>query len=779
MTDADSFYDKLLASIGLPSDEPHTSLPQDCGRKSQQREQKTTSETQQHHQPEPHQKPEIKKHEPVPKQQLEPRRNTSSSSSSSGGSTATLSPKLKPPPKPSTSAAELREKLSRQIERPPPPPPPRLPRISHPQSPAPVPVQSPIGGEALPVSPAPISPQIKEDEVKSSKTPAALEAELRRKLLESGVRKRKSSPLVEGQTAIVDGKGKRQRVTPPPTVGPIANPQPPAQIELPPPPPPHTIAASTAAKNGDVAPEPLSGTEFIKSRQAELRRKLLERSNNLKQNSSAVNIHKNPPTQDPGPTRVINRSYSPIEISSDEDGGGTQPHPPLSVNSKSNALPPFLPKRPPPREGFKLRITVPLPTNPSESIVLRTEKLPLSTPISTILGLFGAARDGDHLYFPGTNPKPTAEKENDEKMLGEDGQRFYRDGDETGRAGIIKEAIVKKEDGWDTRSAGSSLKGAASSLRGDAIDYMPGGSYKAAIVAEPQWTGISATLEDVWTRGRKAVECTLVRANNPVDADDHGLSQLRLEDRGNVWNSRHQHRNSRSDFSTGMEQPWDEQNGEEGEVEGEEEGEGEGEGWGYGNEGYPESSEGGPNMSWGPGYPMAPGHPQTPWAEQFPMIPNTNIRDPNAQPWYPGQAQYQHSAQPSPVFSQHDEGQGPAFMGGGLPVPQAMHWVPGHMDYANAGWMYGFGPNDSQQNVGMSSGVEPVEATPNATSEVNKVVADGKPPGPVQNQQPQQPRVQVGPTKPKRPRGGRIVKKKERRKGAGGGRGGGGVSGVN
>ncbi|KAI5852710.1 hypothetical protein DFP73DRAFT_456487, partial [Morchella snyderi] len=483
--------------------------------------------------------------------------------------------------------------------------------------------------------PAPISPRTKEDEVKPSKTPAALEAELRRKLLESGVRKRKPSPL-----------------------------------------------------NGDVAPESLSGTEFIKSRQAELRRKLLERSNNLKQNSSAVNIHKTPPTQDPGPTRVVSRSYSPIEISSDEDGGG---HPPLSISSKSKALPPFLPKRPPPREGFKLRITVPFPTNPNESIVLRTEKLPLSTPISTILGLFGAARDGDHLYFPGTNPKPTAEKENGEKMLGEDGQRFYRDGDETGSAGIIKEVVVKKEDGWNARSAGSSLKGATSSLRGDAIDYVPGGSYKATMVAEPQWTGISATLEDVWTRGRKAVECTLVRAHNPADSDDHGLSQLRLDDRGNAWNSRHQHRNSRS----------------------EEEGEGEGERWGYGNEGYPESSEGGPNMSWGPGYPMAP--------------------DPNAQPWYPGQTQYQHSAQPSPVFSQQDEGQGSAFMGGSLPVPQAMHWVPGHMDYANAGWMYGFGPNDSQQNVGLGSGVEPVEATPNAPSEVNKVVADGKPPGPVQS----------------------------------------------
>lgn len=784
MTDADSFYDKLLASIGLPPDEPtpQKEPSRDHGRNDfNERLQTPKPPPEPQRQPRPdHQPPSNSKPElPQSKSKSEPRPKSKPKSKPGPEPELVLRRNSGPAPiNPTPSAVELRDKLQ------------SLARQSAASTPAPP--TPPTAASKLPSKPPrPIPPpqensQPREEE--SQKTPAALEAELRRKLLENGLRKRKSSPP-EGRTPKANGIDKRRKTTPPPV----------ASLPIPPLPLPLSLSVtpatteigSTGPKEQSTAPD----TDLIKSRQAELRRKLLERSNLIKQKPPTIETNGNPPncTFD-----LTNRPYSPIEISSDEDES-----PSSTPKSKIlSSLPPFLPPRPPPREGFKLRISVPFSAAPSGRIALKTEKLPLSTQISTILGLFGVAKDGDHLYFPGSNPKPTAEIESGEKadlVLGEEGQRFYRDGDNTGRrdaSGIkaededttLPKPFIKKEENWHPRSAGPNLKG--SSLRGDAVDYVPSSHIKGIEVAEVQWTELSATLEDIWTRGKKVVDCTLVRAEEPEDdqEEEHGLPERQLEDRGNNWNphAQHQHRHSRSDFSTGIEHQWaDDQNGEEGELEGDE---GDGEGWGYNNDGYPESGGGGPNngMNWGPGYPIGPGHPQGPWnPEQFPMIPNTNIPDPNAQ-WYAAQhVAYSHSGQPSPVFSQHGEAQGPAFMGGGAPVPQAMHWVPGHMDYANAGWMYGFEPNDigPNVNVGTTPVAEPVEETPSGGDVVSKVIVDGKLPGPVQSQQqPQPPRVQIGSIKQKRPRGGRTVKKKERRKGGSGGSGigrNGGISVVN
>lgn len=775
MTDADSFYDKLLASIGLPYDEPEPpsgpnrkELSQDCrsndhGRNGEEREvpqqpaepqpKSQLPKSKPQLQPPPKPKPKPPRQKPKPELKPEPRPETRS----------TPNPISTLPPKPIPSPADLRDRvqsLTRKFSASAPPPPPSPVTAPNPLIEAP----SETLNEAPPL---PDKPQSKEGEPR--KPPSTLEAELRRKLLENGLRKRKSSPP-EGRVPKVDGTDKRRKTTTsplptPPTPSAPSTPSTPSAPSALPPPPSASVTPNSAVVERDSAAE----AEAIKSRQAELRRKLLERSNLIKQKPPLNQADEHVPKHSFDPTRKVNRSYSPIEISSDDDE-------PPSTSKILSTLPPFLPPRPPPREGFKIRISVPFRAALGRTIVLKTEKLPLSTPISSILELFGPARDGDHLYFPGSNPKPTAEIEGGEKadpVLGEEGQRFYRDDDDTGReaskaqeAGMISpKTIVKKEEGWHPQSADSSPVG-DSSLRGDAVDYVPGSHLKQAETAESQWVGLSATLEDIWTRGKKVIDCTLVRAGGGEDdeEEDQGFSErnppMNLEDRGHSWRPQHQHRNSRGDFATGIEHQWAEEHGEEGE-EGEEE-EGDGEGWGY-NEGYPEGS--GPNsgMNWGAGYPMGPGQPPGPWnPEQYPMIPNTNIPDPNTQ-WYATQ-QYPHSSQPSPVFSPHDEGQGPGFMGGAQAV-QAMHWVPGHMDYANAGWMYGYGPNDVGQPGG---GVEPAEEAP-AADPVNKVVADGK--LPPQGSSPQQPRVQMGGAKQKRPRGGRQVKKKERRKGGSGGGG--------
>lgn len=761
MTDADSFYDKLLASIGLPYDEPEPlsesnkkELPQDYrrndhGRNGEERERPA----------EPQPKSQLPKSKPQPQPPLKskpkpPRQKPKPESKPDPQpeSRSTPNPISTLPPKPIADLRDRVQSLARKQSASAPPP-------SLVAAPAPcseVPNKAPSE-----VPPLPDKSPVKEGE--PPKPPSTLEAELRRKLLENGLRKRKSSPP-EGRVPKADGTDKRRK----PNILPLPTPRIPLTPSTLPLLPPTSIAPNSAVVEKDSAAE----AEAIKSRQAELRRKLLERSNLIKQKPPLIQANEHAPNHSFDPTRKVNRSYSPIEISSDDDE-------PPSTSKMLSALPPFLPPRPPPREGFKIRISVPFRAAPGRTITLKTEKLPLSTPISSILELFGPARDGDHLYFPGSNPKPTVEIESGEKadlVLGEEGQRFYRDDDNTGRepikareAGMISpKTVVKKEEGWHPQSADSSPVG-GSSLRGDAIDYVPSSHLKQPETTESRWVGLSATLEDIWTRGKKVVDCALVRAGDGEDdeEEDQGFPERRpptnIEDRGHGWRPRHQHRDSRGDFATGIEHQWPEEHGEEGE-EGEEE-EADGEGWGY-SEGYPEGS--GPNngMNWGTGYPMGPGQPSGPWnPEQYPMIPNTNIPDPNTQ-WYAAQ-QYPHSSQPSPVFSPHDEGQGSGFMGGAQAV-QAMHWVPGHMDYANAGWMYGYGPNDVGQREGGGSGVEPAEEAP-AADPVNKVVVDGK--LPPQGSSPQQPRVQMGGIKQKRPRGGRQVKKKERRKGGSGGAG--------
>lgn len=766
MTDADSFYDKLLASIGLPYDDPEPLTKSSCkelsqdykrndhGRNGEERElfqrpaepqpksQLPKSKPQIQPPPKPKSKPPRQK--PKPELKPEPRLEVRS----------TPNPISTLPPKPTLSTADLRDRvqnLARKLSTsapilPPHPPAPLAPPITTRKTPSEILIEAPREAPPLPGE-----RRAKVDEPR--KPPTTLEAELRRKLLENGLRKRKSSPP-EGRVPKADGTDKRRKIT----TSPLPT--------LPHPPPTSVITNSSVVERDSAA-----DAKAIKTRQAELRRKLMERSNLIKQKPPSIQTNEDIPKHSFDPARKVNRSYSPIEISSDDD------EPPTST--LLSTLPPFLPPRPPPREGFKIRISVPFSAALGGAIALKTEKLPLSTPISSILELFGPARDGDHLYFPGSNPKPTVEIESAEKadlVLGEEGQRFYRDDDDTGReatkaqeAGVSSpKTVVKTEEGWHPQSADSSPVG-GSSLRGDATDYVPGSHLKEPGVVESQWTGLSATLEDIWTRGKKVINCTLVRAGDGEDdeEEDQGFSErhppMDLEDRGRSWRPQHQHRNSRGDFATGIEHQWAEEHGEEGE-EGEDE-EGDGEVWGY-NEGYPEG--GGPNnsMNWGPGYAMGPGQPPGPWnPEQYPMIPNTNIPDPNTQ-WYTTQ-QYPHPPQPSPVFSPHDEGQGSGFMGGGAQAVQAMHWVPGHMDYANAGWMYGYGPNDAGQPGGSGPGVEPTEEAPVADP-VNKVVVDGK--LPPQGPSPQQPRVQMG-VKQKRPRGGRQVKKKERRKGGSGGGG--------
>lgn len=745
MTDADSFYDKLLASIGLPYDEPEPLSESnnnedykhnDHGRNGEEREVRPAEPQLPKSKPQPQpplkSKPKPPRQKPKPELKPDPQPEVRSAPNP----ISTL------PPKPITDLRDKIQSLAKKPSASAPPPPPVA-------APAPAPASEIPNKEGVPRKP-----------------PSTLEAELRRKLLENGLRKRKSSPP-EGRVLKVEGTDKRRKpnilLLPTPCIPPI-----PSTLPLL---PPTSITPNSVVVERDSAAE----AEAIKSRQAELRRKLLERSNLIKQKPPLIQANEHIPNHSFDPTRKVNRSYSPIEISSDDDDDDEPP----SASKMLSALPPFLPPRPPPREGFKIRISVPFRAAPGRTITLKTEKLPLSTQISSILELFGPARDGDHLYFPGSNPKPTVEIESGEKtdlVLGEEGQRFYRDDDDTGRdairareAGMISpKTVVKKEEGWHPQSADSSPV-AGSNLRGDAMDYVPSSHLKQPKPTESRWVGLSATLEDIWTRGKKVVDCTLVRAGDGEDdeeeEEDQGFPERRpptnLEDRGLGWRPQHQHRNSRGDFATGIEHQWPEEHGEEGE-EGEEE-EADGEGWGY-NEGYPEGS--GPNngMNWGAGYPMGPGQPPGPWnSEQYPMIPNTNIPDPNTQ-WYTTQ-QYPHSSQPSPVFSPHDEGQGSGFMGGAQAV-QAMHWVPGHMDYANAGWMYGYGPNDVGQREGGGSGVEPAEEAPVADP-VNKVVVDGK--LPPQSSSPQQPRVQMGGIKQKRPRGGRQVKKKERRKGGSGG----------
>ncbi|PWW77983.1 hypothetical protein C7212DRAFT_350779 [Tuber magnatum] len=286
------------------------------------------------------------------------------------------------------------------------------------------------------------------------RTSAALEAELRRRLLESGLRKRKSFSEPENAPASLDNR----------------------------------------------VPEPDSTGPY---KAAELRRRLLfERSAYEKQKSSAQQSSAAPPKT---PTKPMG-SQPPISISSDDEDQHT---------TKSPSHPLSLPPRPPPRIGFSLRISVPFAASASGYLVVQTEELPLNTTLTSIIELFGPLNDRDHLYFPHSKPNPsqdvTKAEDGDEETREEDlGQRFYYEpedsetesqGEATGQS--VKTPMKKPS---DTRP-----KSAKSSLNGAAPDFVPADKKEGP--AEPgSWAAGRKTLEDVWTGGRQEVECVLIRA---------------------------------------------------------------------------------------------------------------------------------------------------------------------------------------------------------------------------------------------------------------------------
>ncbi|CAZ86207.1 unnamed protein product [Tuber melanosporum] len=305
------------------------------------------------------------------------------------------------------------------------------------------------------------------------RTSAALEAELRRRLLESGLRKRKS----------------------------VSEPE------------------NAPASPENCAPEPdPPGPD----KAAELRRRLLfERNTYEKQKSSAQKPRSTPLKTPTGPMR----SQSPISISSDDDDQHT---------TKSLSHPVSLPPRPPPRIGFRLRILVPFAASASGYLVMQTEELPLSTTLASIIELFGPLNDRDHLYFPHSRPKPSqsvmkAEGGDEERQEEDLGQRFYYEPEDSeiepqgDAAGQSVGTPTKKPS--ETRP-----KSAKSSLNGGVPEFVP--VDKKERPDEPgSWVVGRKTLEDVWTEGKQVVECILIRAGE-LDRHEQGQAAEMYEDVG-------------------------------------------------------------------------------------------------------------------------------------------------------------------------------------------------------------------------------------------------------
>ncbi|CUS06963.1 unnamed protein product [Tuber aestivum] len=467
--------------------------------------------------------------------------------------------------------------------------------------------------------PSPERPKSSSKGTLKVRTSAALEAELRRRLLESGLRKRKSFSEPDGPvppTAALDENTEKRRKLQDPG---------------------DNLQAKNAPAGPDNrAPEPDS---VGPDKAAELRRRLLfERSTYEKQKSS---------TQKPGaapqksPTKAV-RSQSPISISSDDDDQHT---------SKSLSHPVSLPPRPPPRIGFRLRISVPFAASESGYLVMQTDELPLSTTLASIIELFGPVNDRDHLYFPYSKPKPfenvAKSEDGDEEIQEEDfGQRFYHEPEESETepqgetTGQSTKTPAKKPNETTPRSTKSSLNGGAP-------EFVPADK-KEGPDGSRNWAAGRKTLEDVWTGGKQEVECVLIRARE-LDQRRQGQDAEMYPDgeyfQQNGWES------VRDFLPTGKQS--------DGESHGQ---------WGFGASGFPPD-----NMSYG--------YSNQQWSGPYldPNMPSPST------PWF----QQQNFPQQSPVFPSPQQPQ-PDFSPEGGNGPQAMHWIPGHTDYATAGWMYGF-----------------------------------------------------------------------------------------
>ncbi|KAI5778433.1 hypothetical protein EDC01DRAFT_674275 [Geopyxis carbonaria] len=126
----------------------------------------------------------------------------------------------------------------------------------------------------------------------------------------------------------------------------------------------------------------------------------------------------------PNPTRADNVFNSPPPTKHEQQA---LPNGKLSLPPKPQLS---LPPKPPRREGFRLRLRMPFSTSSSRYITLETERLPLSTPISAILDLFGRRAPPDHLYFPSSHSSQSAADDSpgtEAEFQGPTGQRFYRD----------------------------------------------------------------------------------------------------------------------------------------------------------------------------------------------------------------------------------------------------------------------------------------------------------------------------------------------------------------
>jgi len=449
------------------------------------------------------------------------------------------------------------------------------------------------------------------------RTSAALEAELRRRLLEGGLRKRKSFSEPEAPV--------------PPTIAPDENAEKRQKLQH----PGDNLPVGSAPNiSEDHAPEPDS---LGPDKTAELRRRLLfERNAYEKQKSSAQKPSAAPLAE---PVKPV-RSQSPISISSDDDDQHT---------TKSLSHPVSLPPRPPPRVGFRLRISVPFAASASGYLVMQTEELPLSTTLTSIIELFGPLNDRDHLYFPHSKPKPsqgvTKAGGSDEEIEEEDlGQRFYYEpedseieppGEATGQS--IKPPTKKpSETGPKSQS----------SLNGGAPEFVPADK-KGGPDGPASWAAGRKTLEDVWTGGKQEVECVLIRAGE-LDHEQGQTAEMYMDGEcfpQNGWGGTR-------DF-----QPTGKQS--DGEPHGQ---------WGFGASGFPPD-----NMSYG--------YPNQQWTGPYldPNMPSPST------PWFP----QQNFPQQSPAFLSSQQTQ-PEFPPEGGNGPQAMHWIPGHTDYTTAGWMYGF-----------------------------------------------------------------------------------------
>ncbi|KAG0640140.1 hypothetical protein HOY80DRAFT_32554 [Tuber brumale] len=453
------------------------------------------------------------------------------------------------------------------------------------------------------------------------RTSAALEAELRRRLLESGLRKRKSvsepEVPVPPSTALdenTENTEKRRKLQDPGDGLQVKN---------------------APASPENCAPEPDSPGP---DKAAELRRRLLfERNTYEKQKSSPQKPSAAPPKS---PTRPMG-SQSPISISSDDDDQHT---------TKSLSHPVSLPPRPPPRIGFRLRISVPFAASASGYLVMQTEELPLSTTLTSIIEIFGPLNDRDHLYFPHSRPKPSqsvmkTEGGNEERREEDLGQIFYYEPEDS-EIEPRGEATGQPVGTPTKKPSETKPKSAKSSLNGGAPEFVP--ADKQERPDEPgSWAVGRKTLEDVWTEGKQVVECVLIRAGE-LD-HEQGQAVEMYEDaeyfQQNGWGG------ARDFLPTGKQS--------DGESHGQ---------WGFGASGFPPD-----NMNYG--------YPNQQWAGPYldPNMPSPST------PWFP----QQNFTQQSPVFLSPQQPQ-PDFSPEGSNGQQAMHWIPGHTDYTTAGWMYGF-----------------------------------------------------------------------------------------